>query len=151
MTMDTDDRGTSILKLVEAIAITPQDAREVVRQYETRARAAHPRASNEAIQEALIDKIIRRHSKMAAASGGTTSLTGVIPGLDTAVAMVGGGIADVSLCMKFQIDMTMCIAIAINDKLTSEDAKHMSFVVAVAGSLEKFASQAAKTTTSKPR
>ena len=57
--------------------------------------------------------------------------------------------ADVSLCMMFQIDMTMCLAIAINNEITNEDAKHMSFVIALAGSLEKFGTEAGKATASK--
>lgn len=149
MTVVAEDSGTTIMKLVESIAIAPQDAREMVRQYERQAREAHPSAIDETIRKLVTDKIIHRYSKMAAASGGATSLAGVFPGIGTAISMVGGGIADVSLCMKLQIDMTMCLAIAINNELTNEDAKHMSFVVALAGSLEKMASEAAKKTTSK--
>ena len=149
MSGDADENGTTIMKIVEAIAITPQDAREVVHQYEAHARATNPRATAASIRKHVTDKIIRRYSRMTAFSGGATSLTGVVPGLGTAIAMAGGGLADISICMKLQVDMTMCLAIAINDKLTNEDAKHMSFVVALAGSLEKFGSEAAKKTTSK--
>jgi hypothetical protein len=149
MTDTPEDSGTTIMKLVEAIAITPQDARAVVSQYEKQARRAHPSAPDEAIRKLVTSKVIQRYSKMAAASGGATSLAGVVPGLGTAVAMIGGGVADVSLCMKFQIDMTMCLAVAINEGITNEDAKHMSFVIALAGSLEKFGSEAGKATASK--
>jgi hypothetical protein len=85
----------------------------------------------------VADKIIKRYSKLAATSGGVTSLAGVIPGVGTAISMVGGGLADVSLSMKFQIDMTMCLAMALKDKLANEDAKHMSFIIALCGALEK--------------
>lgn len=86
---------------------------------------------------------------MAATSGGATSLAGIIPGVGTAIAAVGGGLADVSLCMKFQIDMTMCLGIAINNKMTNEDAKHMSFVIALSGSLEQMATKNATSAASK--
>lgn len=100
MTEEKEDNGSSLMKLVEAIAITPKDARELVSQYEGQVRKAEPDASGERIQVLVTDKIIERYSKMAAATGGATSLAGVIPGIGTAVAMVGGGVADVSLCMK---------------------------------------------------
>jgi len=53
--------------------------------------------------------------------------------------------------MKFQVDMTMCLGVAINKRMSNEDAKHMSFIIALSGSLEqlgstratKFASSAA--------
>ena len=149
MTEVTEESGTTLMKVVEAIAITPADARVVAGQYEKQARQARPKASNEEIRTIVVNKIIGRYSRMAATSGGATALAGVIPGIGTAVSMIGGGLADVSLCMKFQIDMTMCLAIAINNEITNEDAKHMSFVIALAGSLEKFGSEAGKNTASK--
>ena len=100
MTEEKEDNGSSLMKLVEAIAITPKDARELVSQYEGQVRKAEPDASGERIQVLVTDKIIERYSKMAAATGGATSLAGVIPGIGPAVAMGGGGVADVSLCMK---------------------------------------------------
>ncbi|MGJ7515471.1 hypothetical protein ACSFE6_14220 [Pseudomonas baetica] len=149
MTEEKEDNGSALMKIVEAIAITPKDARELVTQYQEQARKAKPDASDESIQELVTDKIIERYSKMAAASGGATSLAGVIPGIGTAVAMVGGGAADVSLCMKLQIDMTMCLGIAINNKMSNEDAKHMSFVIALCGSLEQMTSSGATKVASK--
>ena len=46
--------------------------------------------------------IISNYSYYAAFIGGSTSLTGVIPGLGTAVAISGGASADAITCMKFQ-------------------------------------------------
>ncbi len=145
----SEESGSTLMKLVEAIAITPADARAVTSQYEKQARKAYPKIDDDAIQKLVVTKIIQRYSKLAATSGGATSLAGVVPGIGTAVSMIGGGLADVSLCMKFQIDMTMCLAIAINNEITNEDAKHMSFVIALAGSLEKVGSEAGKATASK--
>lgn len=149
MANENEDNGSALMKIVEAIAITPQDARVVVSQYESQAREGHPNATEKHIQKLVTDKIIQRYSKMAAASGGVTSLAGVIPGFGTAISMVGGGVADVSLCMKLQIDMTMCLGIAINKELSNEDAKHMSFIIALCGSLEQLASSGATKVASK--
>ncbi|WP_186210089.1 hypothetical protein [Burkholderia gladioli] len=129
--------GSIIMRIVESIAISPEDAREIVRQYDAQARAKHPNGSNEKVKKMVANKIIKRYSKLAATSGGVTSLAGVIPGVGTAISMVGGGLADVSLSMKFQIDMTMCLAMALKDQLANEDAKHMSFIIALCGALEK--------------
>lgn len=148
MSIENEDTGSALMKLVEAIAISPQDARAVVAQYEAQARASRPNADEGVIQKLVTDKIIKRYAKMAATSGGATSLAGVIPGFGTAVAMVGGGLADVSLCMKFQIDMTMCLGMAINKGISNEDAKHMSFIIALSGSLEQLGSSRATTAAS---
>lgn len=47
------------------------------------------------------------------------------------------------MCVKFQVDMTMCLAIAIYDKLSNEDAKHLSYVIALAGTIEQVVSKGA--------
>ncbi len=85
------------MKMVEAIAISPQDARELVAQYDRQARSSAPSATDEKIKEAVVDKIISRYSKLAATSGAATALPGVIPVIGTMVSAVGGGLADISV------------------------------------------------------
>lgn len=137
------------MKMVEAIAISPQDARELVAQYEKQAISSAPSAKAEKIQDAVVDKIINRYAKLAATSGAATAIPGVIPGIGTMVGAVGGGLADISVCMKLQIDMTMCLAVAINGKMSNEDAKHMSYIIALYGSLEQMGSSSATRIASK--
>lgn len=142
--MNTEEAsGSSLMKMVEAIAISPSDARVLSDQYKAQARTAYPGYSDERITEIVADKIIRRYARLTATSGAATSIPGAVPGVGTAVSMVGGSLVDVSVCMKFQIDMTMCLAVAINGGLSNEDAKHMSYVIALYGSLEQMGSSGA--------
>ena len=69
--------------------------------------------------------------------GGATALPGIIPGLGTAVAMVGGATADSLVCMKLQVDMCMCLAAAFKYDITSEDGKHLAFLIAATGSVQR--------------
>lgn len=149
MTAEKEDTGSSLMKMVEAIAITPQDARVVVQQYEAQARKSLPDATDDKIQKLVTDKIISRYSKLAGTSGAATAIPGAIPGIGTAVGMIGGGLVDVSVCMKLQIDMTMCLGIAINGGMSNEDAKHMSYIIALYGSLEQMGSAGATKMASK--
>lgn len=149
MTEEREDTGSTLMKMVEAIAISPQDARIVVEQYENQAKKSRPNSTDERIQKVVTDKIIQRYAKLAATSGAATAIPGAIPGIGTAIGMLGGGLADVSICMKMQIDMTMCLGIAINKGISNEDAKHMSFLIALAGSLEQMGSATATKVASK--
>ncbi|MGY2290884.1 EcsC family protein [Pseudomonas sp. SDO528_S397] len=149
MTIEKDESSSSLMKMVEAIAISPQDARELVDQYKSQARKSAPSATDEKIQDAVVDKIISRYSKLAATSGAATALPGIVPGIGTMVSAIGGGLADISVCMKLQIDMTMCLAMAINGKMSNEDAKHMSYIIALYGSLEQMGSSGATKIASK--
>lgn len=146
---EKEDSSSSLMKVVEAIAISPQDARIVVKQYELQVRKAKPTASDEKIQTLVTQKIINRYSKLAATSGAATAIPGAVPGFGTMISMVGGGALDVSVCMKLQIDMTMCLGIAINNGMSNEDAKHMSYIIALFGTLEQMGSTGATRIASK--
>ena len=126
-----------LLKAVEAIAIKPADAKHMVAQYRRKSERANPNDSNSQHQKRVAEKIVKRYAKIASAVGGTTALTGIIPGIGTAVAMVGGAATDATVGMKLQVDMCMCLAEAFDYDLNSEDAKHLSFLVAAGGTLEQ--------------
>lgn len=133
---NTENDSSRLMKAVEAIAISPDEARQIAERYEEQARSSSTKFSDREIIDLVTKKIINRYKKLAAAIGGATSLSSVIPGIGTAVAMVGGGLADVTASMKIQIDMTMCLCMAINKEMTNEDAKHLSFIIALSGSIE---------------
>ncbi|MGD9663442.1 MAG: EcsC family protein [Porticoccaceae bacterium] len=143
-----EDHGR-LMKFVESIAISPHGARILVKRYESQARKFLPTATDAKIQNLVTDKIIKRYSKLAATSGAVTSIPGIIPGAGTTVSVGVGGLADVSFCMKLQIDMTMCLGIAINDGMSDEDAKHMSYIIALFGALEQMGSSGATRIASK--
>jgi EcsC protein family len=137
------DSDSALMKVVQAIAITPEDARVVVSQYEGQLRAAEPSITDAQLQNLVVQKIVRRYARLSATAGGATALAGVVPGVGTAISMVGGSVADISVCIKLQVDMTMCLAVAINKQLNNEDAKHLSYLIALFGSLEQAASKGA--------
>lgn len=137
MAKDKNVEGDRLLKAVEAIAINPEDAKDLVRKYERKIRKNHPNSSETAQQEMVADKIIERYAYLSAVSGGVTALAGVVPGVGTAVAMLGGTAADVVVTIKLQVDMSMCIAEAFGYDLNNEDARHLSFLIAAGGTLEQ--------------
>ena len=131
------DDESRLLKAVEAIAISPKDAKHIVAQYRKQCDKKHPGLSEHERQERVAKKIVKRYSKVAALVGGTTALAGVIPGIGTAVALVGGAATDVAVGMKLQVDMCMCLAEAFDYDISSEDAKHLSFLIAAGATIEQ--------------
>ena len=151
MSEDTPDR---LLKAVQAIAISPKDAKALVQRLggrKSREAADDPRGDDgskgpaggtgsdwtHAEQERVADLIIGRYSKLAATSGGVTALAGVIPGVGTAVSMLAGSATDVAVSMKLQVDMCMCLAEAFGHDVLEPDAQHLAFLIAAGGALEK--------------
>ena len=90
-----------------------------------------------AISYERLAKLLVDNSRLAMMVGGATALPGIIPGLGTAVAMVGGATADSLVCMKLQVDMCMCLAAAFKYDITSEDGKHLAFLIAATGSVQR--------------
>ena len=131
------DDGARFLRAVEIIAINPQDAKDIARKYILQCKQKFQNLSEDDIQERVADKIIQRYVNLCTASGGVTALSSIIPGLGTALAMVGGGLADGVVCMKFQVDMCLCLAETFGYDINDADAKHISFYIASGGALNK--------------
>ncbi|BBV85997.1 hypothetical protein [Enterobacter kobei] len=137
------DNPSKLLQMVEAIAIKPQDAKKIVIGYKKALLKKDSSLSEQVIQRIVAKKIVDRYSSYSALSGGVTSLSSIVPGVGTAVSMTGGALADVTYCMKIQVDMCMCLAETFGWDLGNEDAKHLSFLIAAGGALEKAGSEVA--------
>jgi hypothetical protein len=137
MATEENDEGSKLLKFIEKWAISPKDAREISRKYRQQAESQSPGESAAHYQGQVADKIIARYARLAALSGGATALTGVVPGLGTAVSALGGGLADTAICMKLQVDMTCCLAEAFGYDLNKQDVRDLAFLIAAGGVLEE--------------
>lgn len=62
--------GSALMKIVQSIAISPEDAREVVHSYQSQLSIAEPELEKAQVLDAVISKIISRYANLAAASGG---------------------------------------------------------------------------------
>ncbi|WP_165438922.1 hypothetical protein [Streptomyces sp. SCA2-2] len=127
------------------IAITPETAAELVDGYRTTFKAKFKREP-ETLEEKrrIAAKVIGRYSKLSAATGAVTAAPSVVPGVGTAVAVLGGGVTDIAAGLKLQIDMCMCLVEVYETDLSDEDKKHLAFVLALAGSVEQMASKGGK-------
>ncbi|MFB7932871.1 hypothetical protein ACFC4C_27590 [Streptomyces sp. NPDC056039] len=140
-----EPEGSRLQKAVETMVMTPAAAAKVVDGY----RATFE-DKNERKPESLEDKrriaakIIGRYSKMSAAAGAVTAAPSVVPGVGTAVAILGGGATDVAVALKLQVDMCMCLVEVFETELSTEDKKHLAFTIALAGSAEQMAAKGGK-------
>lgn len=141
----SDSDKPMILKAIELIIANPADLKRQVEQHFEKYEEKYGQTKSRAeIREMIADKVIRHYSNLAAASGGATALSSVIPGLGTAVAMVGGASADIVVCMKFQIEMVMELATVYGHDITREEGKNLCFVVAGVGALNQAAVEGGK-------
>ena len=129
--------GSRLLRAVEVIAISAEDAQAIAKQYLDQSKERFPANEDWRHQLRAADKIIGRYSRLAAMVGTTSGLPGIFPGLGTAIAVVGGATADSLICMKLQVDMCMCLAAAFKYDIVSEDGKHLTFLIAATGTAQR--------------
>jgi uncharacterized protein (DUF697 family) len=131
---DSENHDSRLLKLITAVAISPNNAKALVESYRLRSERQHPHESPNDRRRRISRGIVKRYARLAAISA--TALPGAVPGFGTALAMLGGGTADTGICIKLQVDMCMCLAECYGHDLTSEDARHLSMLLALFGTLE---------------
>ncbi|MFF0780899.1 hypothetical protein [Streptomyces sp. NPDC003720] len=132
-------------KAVETIVITPEAAAKLVDGYRATFEDKFKRKpESPEDRRRIAAKIIGRYSKISAAAGAATAAPSVIPGIGTAVAVLGGGATDIAVALKLQVDMCMCLVEVYETELSNEDKKHLAFTIALAGSAEQMATKGGK-------
>ena len=140
----------TLLKAIEFVLAKPENIKKetdvILRKYHKRYKDDR---DSEDIRELVANKVIQNYSYMAAFSGGTTALAGVVPGLGTVAAVLGGTTADVALCMKFQIEMTMALAHIYDHDILEEEERRLCFIIAGLGAINQAGQKGAKEVGSK--
>jgi len=148
-TKNHDDKP-ALLKAIEIILANPEDIVKEVLVIEKKYYDKYEgKKSKSQIQEIIADHVISNYSYYTAFAGGATALTGVIPGLGTVIATVGGASADAALTMKWQIEMTMAIAVVYGHDILIEEEKRLCFIIAGLGAINEAAKEGGKAVGSK--
>lgn len=147
---DDGDKKPAILQAVELIISRPSQIKAATHALHGKYRCRHgEKLSADDIRDMVARKIIRKYSHLAAFSGGATAFTGIAPGLGTLISTFGGATADVALCIKFHVEMTMALTTLHGHDVETEEARQMCFIIAGVGLSSKAAKDGAKEVTAK--
>ena len=138
-----------LLQAIELILANPEEIKREALGLIAKIEKAHPKKSPSEIRRTASEKIISNYSYYAAFAGGTTALTGIIPGIGTAVAVAGGASADAVASMKFQIEMTMALATVYGHDILIEEEKRVCYIIAGLGAINEAAKEGGKAIGSK--
>jgi uncharacterized protein (DUF697 family) len=133
------DEKPKFLKAVELILANPEAIKKESMNLITKIRHENKSKSEREIRLIASKKIISNYSYYAAFAGGATALSGVIPGIGTAVAMTGGAGADAIAAIKFQIEMTMALATVYGHDILIEEEKRICYIIAGLGAINEAA------------
>jgi len=146
----TNDDKPALLKAIELVLADPAEIKREAESLHQRYREIYSddKQAHE-IAELAAGKIISNYSYYAAFVGGASALAGVIPGLGTVIAAFGGATADAALSMKYQIEMTMAIAVIYGHDIRVEEQKMLCLIIAGLGAINKATKEGAKAVGSK--
>ncbi|MGH8521133.1 MAG: hypothetical protein ACREU9_06885 [Gammaproteobacteria bacterium] len=125
----------TLLKAIELVLANPKDIQQGSKALLEKFQAAHSSKTDEQVRDLVAKKIISNYSYYSAFAGGATSLTGVMPGLGTLIAVFGGAATDAALTMKYQIEMTMALATVFGHNILLEEQKRICMIVAGLGAI----------------
>ena len=150
MNMSTDvAEKPKLLQAIELVLAKPENIRNESIQLLEKIEKSHPNKTKSEVRKIASEKIISNYSYYAAFAGGTTALTGVIPGIGTAVAIGGGATTDAIASMKFQIEMTMALATVYGHNILIEEEKRICYIIAGLGAINEAAKEGGKAVGSK--
>ncbi len=134
--MDASGGASRLLTALTAVAIPAADAKALVAAYRQTSERDHPHETARDREYRIAKAIVRRYARLAALAGGAAALPGIVPGIGTVLALIGGGAIDAGASLKFQVDMCRCLAECFGHDLTREDADRLSMLLALVGVLE---------------
>lgn len=136
--MNQQNDKPALLKALEIIVASPESIKKetdnLIKKFQKKYSG---NKTDETIHSLVAKKIISNYSYFCAFYGGATSLTGIVPGVGTITSAVGGASADIVLCMKYQIEMTMALAHLHDHDIESEEGKRICFLIAGLGAINK--------------
>src|SRR6185369_14822690 len=124
---DPYTRGERLLTAVERLV---EDCDDLIAHVETlKSAAAHDMDDEERI-ETIADQIIADYSRRSAIAGGVTSLPALLPGGGSALALVGGVLADMTFLLKHDVEMILCLSYLYGHNIRQEKERWLAYVLA---------------------
>lgn len=135
----------ALLKAIELILAKPSNIKkEALSLRDKYANKFEDKKTEIQIENLVVNKIISNYSYYTAFVGAGTALTGIVPGLGTVISTFGGATADAALSMKYQIEMTMAIAVVCGHDIELEEEKRLCLIVAGMGAINEAAKEGSK-------
>jgi hypothetical protein len=135
-------QGKALLSAVERIVDAPEKIREQVERIEAETRRGLPDdASPEQVRTAVERTLISHYSNRTALAGGAAALPGLVPGLGSLAAMLGGGLLDMTFCLKFEVELVLALAAARGYRIEDPRERQLAYLLAAAHTYEASSGQ----------
>src|SRR6476659_413883 len=105
--MGDDEQGQKLLTAVERIVASNASIRATVDGVSATVKSKQAELKGGELRDAVAAALVKHYSDRAAIAGGASALPGLIPGWGSLVAAVGGTFAELTLLLKWEVEMAL--------------------------------------------
>jgi uncharacterized protein (DUF697 family) len=120
-------RGEQLLSAVERLV---EDCDDLIAHVETLKSAKASEPDEQERIDSIARQIIEDYSRRAAISGGVTAMPGLLPGGGSALALIGGVLADMTFVLKYEVEMILCLTYLYGHDIRDEKERWLAYVLA---------------------
>jgi len=129
----TDDEpahGEKLLSAVERLVDDVDDLITQVEAFDDFDASSGDADKAQARLDCVAERIISTYSSRAAVAGAATALPALMPGAGTAVALIGGSLVDMTLVLKYEVEMILCLMYLYGYDIRDERERWLGYVLA---------------------
>ena len=140
---EVEAKAEKILNAVSRILDSNDKIRSVCKKYKRQAllNTDDDDDDEKSIYMEAGKRIITHYSDRASISGGLAGLPSMIPGLGTAVSIIGASTADIVLMLKFEFEMALCLCCLTGFDIDEERNRQLAYALATASSRDILTNQ----------
>lgn len=130
-------KGRALLMAVERIVDSPAKIRARAAEVEARIREALPDgAPDDQVRKAVEQRLIADYSNRTALAGGAAALPGIVPGIGSLTTLIGGGLVDMTFCLKYEVEMVLALAALRGYNIENARERQLAYLMAAAHTYE---------------
>jgi uncharacterized protein (DUF697 family) len=132
---EQDARGERLLTAVERL-VNGYDS--LIAEVEALSAEAFPgrEPSDVARRSVVARELIARYSNKSAMAGGVAAAPAIVPGGGTLIAMTGGSLADMTLVLKFEVELALCLTHLYGHDIRDERERWLAYLLATVTTYE---------------
>jgi uncharacterized protein (DUF697 family) len=119
-------RGERLLTATERLVSDPQELIGYVEALKATQRSKQPSEC----RRTLAERIIGSYSSRSALAGALTAAPAILPGLGSTAAVVAGSVVDMTLMLKHEVEMILCLTYLYGHDIRLERERWIAYVLA---------------------
>jgi hypothetical protein len=130
----TDEKGKTLLTAVERILASSDSLRSTVEAARLRVKSGVTKTNS--WRELAAQELVRSFSNRAAIAGGAAGLPSLIPGIGSIALSVGGGLAELTFLLKWEVELALCLSHLYGFDIDDPQERQLGFLMASVGTYD---------------